>query len=89
MTNDPVILALVALLAPVASFLLIAAVFPLRRSGKPAAYLSIAAVGLSLVAAVRLWLVMGTAEGPVHHAWSWLPAYEKAFASVDQHADAG
>ena len=46
--SDPVTLALIALLAPVGSFLLIAVLFPLRRSGKPAAYVSILAVAASL-----------------------------------------
>ena len=43
MMNDPIRLILLALLAPVASFLLIAAVAPLRRAGRPAAFVSIAA----------------------------------------------
>ncbi len=51
--SDPVTLILLALLAPVVSFLLIAAVPPLRRAGRPAAFVSIAAVLTSLASAIR------------------------------------
>src|SRR3982751_6377918 len=81
--NHPVILSLIALLAPVGSFLAIAILFPLRRSGKPAALVSIAAVITSLVAAVMLWTSWHNAGlGPIHAVWSWLPAYSKSFAFV-------
>ncbi len=76
---SPVTLALISLLSPVAAFLLIGLVAPLRRAGKPAAYVSILAVGTSLVAAVLLW--QGT-SAPVQADWNWLPAYGKAFATV-------
>src|SRR5690349_18169370 len=79
---NPVTLALVALLAPVASFLLIGIVFPLRRAGKPAAYLSILAVATSLAAAVRLWMVTRGVAEPIAHSWTWLPGFGKSFAFV-------
>lgn len=80
--SDPVTLALIALLAPVASFLLIGVLFPLRRAGKPAAYVSILAVATSLAAAVRLWMVARSLAEPLAHSWSWLPGFSKSFAFV-------
>ena len=81
--SDPITLALVALLSPVLAFLLIAVVPGFRRSGKPAAYFSIAAVATSLVAAIALWNAWnsGTLE-PLARSWAWLPGYSKTFASV-------
>ncbi len=76
---SPVTLALIALLSPVAAFLLIGVIAPLRRSGKPAAYLSILAVATSFISAVLLW--RGT-SAPVHALWNWLPAHDRAFATV-------
>ena len=48
---DKDLLTLSALLLPAASFLVLAVVVPLRRSGRPAAYLSALAAALSLAAA--------------------------------------
>ena len=57
--NDPLPLILMALLAPMVAFLLIAAVPPLRRAGRPAALVSIIGVVASLVCAVRAWQLAG------------------------------
>src|ERR1043165_2466020 len=74
---DLVTLARVALLAPVAAFLLIAALPFLRRSGTPAALVSIAAVLVSFGSAVMLWWLSNGAFAngaePVRHVWNWLP----------------
>jgi NADH-quinone oxidoreductase subunit L len=74
---DLVTLARAALLAPVAAFLLIAALPFLRRSGRPAAFVSIAGVLVSFGSAVMLWRLSSGAfeQGaePVRQVWNWLP----------------
>ena len=82
MMNDPVTLILLALLAPVASFLLIAAVPPLRRAGRPAAFVSIAAALTSLASALRNWQLSGEAAAPIRAVWDWLPAEKAPLASM-------
>jgi NADH-quinone oxidoreductase subunit L len=82
MMNDPVTLILLALLAPVASFLLIAAVPPLRRAGRPAAFVSIAAVLTSLASALRNWQLSGEAAAPIRAVWDWLPAEKGPLATM-------
>ncbi len=52
----PVAWALVALFGPVVAALIIAVVPPLRKAGKPAAYLAVAAALLAFVGAVALML---------------------------------
>jgi len=79
-------LALLVLGLPAASFLLIAVIRPLRRSGRGAAALSIAAIGGALKAAVMMWRsaeVVG--DGPPHNpsvTWSWIPADGGPMATV-------
>jgi len=82
MMNDPVALILLALLAPVTAFLLIAAVPPLRRAGLPAAIVSIIAVLTSLVSAIRTWQIAGEATEPIRAAWDWLPAQNGPLATM-------
>ena len=82
MMADPVVLALVALLLPAASFLLIGALAPLRRSGRPAALLSIAAVTVSLAAALRVWMLASGVAEPVHAVWNWLPGVNGPLATM-------
>ncbi len=73
MMSDPGGLALVSLLLPAISFLILAIVAPLRKSGRPAAYTSILFAAGSLVAAVCSW--RGHAGGQVTRlAWDWLPS---------------
>ena len=81
MMASPVSLALLALLLPAASFLLIGAVAPLRRSGRPAAFVSIAAVATSLFAAVRNWQLTQALTAPIHVDWYWLPGANGPLAS--------
>jgi len=82
MMNDPIALILLALLAPVASFLLLAAVPGLRRSGRPAAFVSIAAALTSLGAAIRNWQLSGGAVEPLRAVWDWLPAEKGPLATM-------
>ena len=82
MMNDPIALILLALLAPVASFLLLTAVPGLRRSGRPAAFVSIAAALTSLGAAIRNWQLSGGAVEPLRAVWDWLPAEKGPLATM-------
>ncbi len=63
---------------PFASFVLLALLRPLRRSGRPAGVVGIAAMVLSLAGALTMWL-----EGFNHTAmWSWLPGDGGPMATV-------
>jgi NADH-quinone oxidoreductase subunit L len=87
MTTDPGTLALVALLLPALSFLVLAVVVPLRRAGRPGAYVSIACATGALAAAVLAW--RGQADGAVSRLlWEWLPAQNAPLATVGVLADA-
>jgi NADH-quinone oxidoreductase subunit L len=70
---------LTVLLTPAAAFLLLALIGPLRRSGRPAAAVSILGALTALVAAVMNW--RSFAE-PVQQVWTWLPESQGALASV-------
>jgi NADH-quinone oxidoreductase subunit L len=90
MSGNPVTLVLVALLLPAASFLIIGALPPLRRSGTAAAWFSIACMVASLGAAVAGWLAWhqpGATE-PMRAVWSWLPAAAGPLATVGVLVDA-
>ncbi len=82
MMDDPITLILLALLAPVVAFLLIAAVPGLRRAGRPAAFVSIAAVLTSLASAVRNWQLSADAVEPIRAVWDWLPAEKAPLATL-------
>ena len=82
MMNDPVALILLALLAPMTAFLLIAVVPPLRRAGLPAAIVSIIGVLTSLGCAIRTWQIAGEAAEPIRAAWDWLPAQNGPLATM-------
>ena len=85
MTN-PGLAALVALLLPAVAFLTLALVVPLRRLGRPAAYVSILCAAGSLAAAVIAW--QGHAGGAVTRwLWEWLPAQGKPLATIGILAD--
>ena len=79
-------LALLVLGLPAASFVLIGVLGPLRRSGRGAAALSIAAIGGAFAAAVVLWQsARAMAEGPPRNpsaTWSWIPADGGPMATV-------
>jgi NADH-quinone oxidoreductase subunit L len=77
-------LALLVLALPFASFLAIALIRPLRRSGQPAAVVSILAMAGALGAAAAMtWQAIPVARG-LNPAmlWSWLPADGGPMASV-------
>jgi len=86
MMSDPGGLALIALLLPAVSFLILAIVAPFRRSGRPAAFTSIIFAAGSLAAAIGAW--RGHAEGQVTRlAWEWLPSNGVSIATVGVLAD--
>ena len=84
--SGPAGYALVALLAPALVFVVLAVLAPLRRSGRPAAYLSVLGALTSLVFAVLAWRAQGS-MGDATEVWAWLPAQGAALASVGVLAD--
>ncbi len=86
MMADAGALALVSLLLPAISFLALAVGVPLRRLGRPAAWLSIACAAASLAAAVMAWRAASGA--PVRLVWDWLPAQGQALATIGVLVDA-
>lgn len=70
---DALHLALFAEFAPLLTALLLVLVHPLRRAGKPAAYLSVAIAGASLVAALLLFQRVFGQHELLHHVVRWLP----------------
>jgi NADH-quinone oxidoreductase subunit L len=87
MMSDPGGLALVSLLLPAISFLILAIVAPLRRLGRPAAYTSILCAAGALGTAIVSWL--GHEGGTVTRlVWEWLPSGGRSLASVGVLADA-
>ena len=87
MSGSPDFLALIALLAPAAAVVLLAILAPLRRSGRPAALLSIAGALTSFIAAVLAWRGFGEHSEAVTRLWTWLPDREGALATVGVLAD--
>jgi NADH-quinone oxidoreductase subunit L len=86
MMSDPGYLALVALLLPAISFLILGIVSPLRKSGRPAAFTSILFAAASLAAAIGAW--RGHADGQVTRlAWEWLPSDGVSIATIGILAD--
>jgi NADH-quinone oxidoreductase subunit L len=77
-------LALLVLVLPFASFLAIALLRPLRRSGRPAALVSIAAMGGTLLTAATMWWHSIPVSPGLNPSvlWSWLPADGGPMASV-------
>src|SRR5262249_34830975 len=87
MIETAVALVLTALLLPPAAFLVIGVLPPLRRSGRPAAWFSIACMLVSFVSAILAWRAVGNAGEPIHAVWTWLPAAQGPFATVGILAD--
>ena len=79
--------ALFTLLLPAVAFLLLALVFPLRRSGRPAAWVSIFLSAGALWGAVSSWR-LSTPSCFSQLAWPWLPTETGPLASVGVLADA-
>ena len=85
--SDPGALALAALLLPAAAFVVLAVGRPLRRAGRPAAYLSILCALGALAAAVGAWRATGPADFDMR-LWEWIPAEGWPLAMVGVLADA-
>ena len=79
-------LALWAWLAPGCAFLLLALVIPLRRSGKPAASLSIVFSLGALVAAVAAWRAT-VPDVARRMLWEWIPVEDGVLTAVGVLAD--
>jgi NADH-quinone oxidoreductase subunit L len=71
-------LPLLVLGMPFVAFLLLAVVGPLRRTGRGAGLVSIAAIAISFVAALTVWTRGYAAE----RTWGWIPADGAPIASV-------
>ena len=83
--SDTALHALIALLLPAFSFLVLAVVFPLRRLGRPAAWFSILCAAGAFWAAVIAWNHGGPDASRV--VWPWLPSGGKTIADVGVLAD--
>ena len=71
-------LPLLVLAMPFVSFLLLAVVAPLRRTGRGAGLVSIVAIATSFMAALAVWTQGFVAE----KTWSWIPADGGPIATV-------
>jgi NADH-quinone oxidoreductase subunit L len=79
--------ALTALLLHAIAFLLLAVVVPLRRSGRPAAMVSILCAAGSFASALQAWRTHG-GETISRLVWEWLPSQGQTLATVGVLADA-
>ncbi len=84
--TDPAFPALLALLLPACAFVVLGVVAPLRRLGRPAAYLSIVFSAIALVAAIGT-LRLAVGGGYSEWLWSWIPAEAGPLATVGVLAD--
>ena len=87
MIADAGLLALLSLLLPALSFLVLAIAAPFRQMGRPAAIFSIFCTGGSLIAAVAAWRAHAGADVS-RLLWEWLPADGQVLATVGVLADA-
>jgi len=78
---------LTVLLTPITVFLLLALVAPLRRSGRPAAFISILGALGTFGAAVQTWFLVDRLDAPIQRVWTWLPDSQGALATVGYLAD--
>src|SRR5213592_3976253 len=84
--TDPGSVALLAWLLPAGAFVLLSVAFPLRRSGRPAAYVSILFSAAALGGALLAWRLSSPAEF-TRLLWEWLPAESGPLATVGVLAD--
>src|SRR6266478_7142295 len=84
--TDPGSVALLAWLLPAAAFVLLSVAFPLRRSGRPAAYVSILLSAAALAGAFSSWRLSRPDEFTLLD-WEWLPAESGPLATVGVLAD--
>ena len=75
-------LALWVFLLPTLAAIILGVVYPLRRSGKPAAYLSIFGVGLSTIFSIWNLILIKSTPVSVSIKYHWLPASSGALAYV-------
>src|SRR4029450_1052162 len=78
--TDPGTLAIVALLLPAATFLLLALAYPLRRAGRAAGLVSILGAAGALAAALRAWQLQ-SAEGFTRIVTEWIPQESGSLAA--------
>ena len=84
--TDPGSVALLAWLLPAGAFVLLSVAFPLRRSGRPAAYVSILVSAAALGGALLAWR-LSSHEEFTRLLWEWLPAESGPLATVGVLAD--
>src|SRR5438034_2086512 len=84
--TDPARLALLALLLPASSFIILAVVAPLRRHGRAAAGLSVLFAAGALVAAIGA-LRLSTDGGFSEWLWAWIPAEAGPLVTIGVLAD--
>ncbi|NOY24863.1 MAG: NADH-quinone oxidoreductase subunit L [Oligoflexia bacterium] len=80
-------LALIALLLPLACFVLLALVWPLRRAGRLAGWLSATVAVISFGASARLLMLVVGGEAPLTETVGWLVRDGKVIASMGVHID--
>jgi NADH-quinone oxidoreductase subunit L len=85
--SDPAGFALVSLLLPAAAFVALAAIAPLRRTGRVAGGVSILAAAGALASALAAWRTASPEAWSVWQ-WEWIPAAEGPLATVGVLADA-
>jgi NADH-quinone oxidoreductase subunit L len=88
MMPAPALLPVIALLLPAASFLLLAIVAPLRRTGRPAGIVSLLFALASLAATATSFHLVHQSGEPIRLVVAWLPEAQGALASVGVLADA-
>ena len=84
--TDPGSVALLAWLLPAGAFVLLSVAFPLRRSGRPAAYVSILFSAAALGGALLAWR-LSSHDAFTRLLWEWLPAESGPLATVGVLAD--
>src|SRR6516162_7390539 len=85
--TDPALPALIALLLPAGAFVILAVVAPLRRSGRPAAYLSVLFAAGALAAALASLRVASASGGFSSWLWAWISTEAGPLTSVGVLAD--
>jgi len=76
------ILTLEILAFPLLAFLCLAIIAPLRRSGRPAAMISVIAIGGSLLASLKLWVAMRATPIVLERSRTWIPESESPLVTV-------
>src|SRR6266498_2637947 len=84
--TDPGPVALLAWLLPAGAFVLLSVAFPLRRSGRPAAYVSILVSAAALGGALLAWR-LSSHEEFTRLLWEWIPTESGPLATVGVLAD--